>query len=198
MKGLRISPVADPSLNPRLQPSPQHAERDYSLLQKVRLRDEAAMADIFDHYSAMAYSIALRVLKDSAQAEDIIQDVFFQVWQSPETFAPDRGSFGAWLAVIVRNRSVDVIRRRRTSEAVDDVVLPANVDIASEVERNTVIERVRSVMKSLPIEQRETIELAFFNGLTHAEIAEKKGEPLGTIKTRIRSALTTLRKAFRS
>jgi RNA polymerase sigma-70 factor (ECF subfamily) len=174
------------------------AEDDRMLLERVQARDQGAMAEIFDRYSRMAYSIALRVLKDSAQAEDVMQDVFFQVWKNPKSFAPERGSLGAWLAVVVRNRSIDAMRRRRPSDPVEDVVLASGDDVAGEVEQKTMIERVRGVLKDLPPEQRESLELAFFSGMTHAEIAESKGEPLGTVKTRIRMGLISLRKAFQT
>jgi RNA polymerase sigma-70 factor (ECF subfamily) len=171
---------------------------DKNLLERVLARDQTAMADLFDRYSGMAYSVAMRVVNDSAQAEDVMQDVFFQVWQNPRAFVSDRGSLGAWLAVVVRNRAIDAVRRRKPSDSVEDVVLPASTNVAAEVEHRTMIEQVRKVMKDLPPEQRESVELAFFEGLTHAEIAEKKGEPLGTVKTRIRAALTTVRKAFQT
>jgi RNA polymerase sigma-70 factor, ECF subfamily len=99
---------------------------------------------------------------------------------------------------VVRNRSIDAMRRRRPSDSVEDVVLASGVDVAGEVERTTMIERVRGVLKNLPQEQRENLELAFFGGMTHAEIAQEKGEPLGTVKTRIRMALISLRKAFQT
>jgi RNA polymerase sigma-70 factor, ECF subfamily len=174
------------------------AADDKALLERVLARDQSAMAEIFDRYSGMAYSVAMRVVKDSAQAEDVMQDVFFQVWQNPGAFVSDRGSLGAWLAVVVRNRAIDVIRRRKPTDAVEDVILPASTNVAAEVEHRTLIERVRNVMKDLPPEQRESVELAFFEGMTHAEIAQKKGEPLGTVKTRIRTALMSVRKAFQA
>jgi RNA polymerase sigma-70 factor (ECF subfamily) len=174
------------------------AADDKALLERVLARDQTAMAELFDRYSGMAYSVAMRVVKDAAQAEDVMQDVFFQVWQNPRAFVSDRGSLGAWLAVVVRNRAIDQIRRRKPVEAVEDVVLPAATNVAAEVEHRTLIERVRKAMKDLPPEQRESVELAFFEGMTHAEIAEKKGEPLGTVKTRIRTALMSVRKAVRA
>lgn len=177
------------------QPHPS-AEEDRSLLARVRDRDQAAMARIFDRYSGMAYAIALRVLNDSGQAEDVMQDVFFQIWRNPNTFVPERGSLGAWLAVVVRNRSVDAIRRRRPSEPVEELFLADSTDFASGVEREDTLDRVRGIVKGLPAEQRESLELAFFGGLTHAEIAKQKGEPLGTVKTRIRMALIAVRKAL--
>jgi RNA polymerase sigma-70 factor, ECF subfamily len=173
-------------------------ERDRILLQRVEKRDQKAMAQIFDRYSGMAYAIAMRVLNDRAQAEDVMQDVFFQIWQNPEAFVWERGSLGPWLAVVVRNRSIDVIRRRRPTEPVEELMLAGSTDVALDVERETLLERVRGVVKGLPAEQRESLEMAFFGGMTHAEIAEQKGEPLGTVKTRIRMALISLRKAFKA
>ncbi|KAA6462151.1 sigma-70 family RNA polymerase sigma factor [Acidobacteria bacterium AB60] len=171
---------------------------DKALLERVLARDQTAMAEIFDRYSGMVFSIAMRVVKDAAQAEDVMQDVFFQVWQNPRAFVSDRGSLGAWLAVVGRNRAIDAIRRRKPSDPVEDVVLPSATNVAAEVEHRTMLERVRSAMNNLPPEQRESVELAFFEGMTHAEIAQKKGEPLGTVKTRIRTALMSVRKAVKA
>lgn len=156
------------------------------------------MAELFDRYSGMTYSVALRVLHDAAQAEDVMQEVFFQVWQNPRSFVSERGSLGAWLAVVARNRAIDMVRRRKPSDPVDDVVLASATNLASEVEHNALIERVRGIMSDLPAEQRSSVEMAFFEGLTHAEIAERTRQPLGTVKTRIRTALISLRKAFQS
>lgn len=191
MGSLRSTGEGAPVLRPATQ-------EDHILLERVHGGDQAAMADIFDRYSGMAYSIALRVLGDPAQAEDVMQDVFFQIWRNPRAFAPERGSMGAWLSVVVRNRCIDVRRRRRPSDPVEDVILASNTDVASEVERSTLIERVRGILAGLPAEQRESLELAFFEGMTHAEIAVRKSEPLGTVKTRIRAALISLRKALQA
>jgi RNA polymerase sigma-70 factor (ECF subfamily) len=154
------------------------------------------MASLFDRYSRIVYSVALRVLRDPAAAEDVLQEIFMQVWRNPESFTSARGSLAGWLAVVARNRSIDTLRRRRPTDSVDDVVLASSSNIAVEVERNSLMERARSVIATLPGEQRKTLEMAFFDGLTHSEIAEMTGDPLGTVKTRIRSALLTLRKAF--
>ena len=140
--------------------------------------------------------MALRVLRDPASAEDILQEVFLQIWRNPGSFTATRGSLGGWLAVVSRNRSIDTLRRKKPIDPVEDVVLVAPYDIADEAERNTMMEKARGVIHRLPAEQRKTLEMAFFDGLTHSEIAEVTGDPLGTVKTRIRSALMTLRKAF--
>jgi RNA polymerase sigma-70 factor (ECF subfamily) len=166
------------------------------LLIRVRADDQGAMTELFDRYSGMVYSVALRVLKDPGQAEDVMQEIFFQVWRNPDSFVSGRGSLGAWLAVMARNRAIDALRRRRPTEPVDEVVLASNTDLASDIERNRMMEKIRDVMKELPAEQQKSVEMAFFEGLTHSEIAARTGDPLGTIKTRIRSALMSLRKAI--
>jgi RNA polymerase sigma-70 factor (ECF subfamily) len=177
------------------QPS---AEDDTSLLALVRTGDGQAMASLFDRYSSVVYSVALRVLRDPASAEDVLQEIFMQLWRNPDSFSATRGSLGGWLAVVSRNRSIDALRRKRPTDSVDDVVLASPYNLANEAERNSLMERARGVIVKLPVEQRKTLEMAFFDGLTHSEIAEMTGDPLGTVKTRIRSALLTLRKAFQS
>lgn len=169
---------------------------DQSLLEGVRLKDQKAMAGLFDRYGGMVYSVALRVLKDPGHAEDIMQEVFFQVWQNPQAFVPRRGSLAAWLLVVTRNRAVDALRRRRPSDSVDDVVLAATENIAVDAERRALMEKARLALAKLSPEQQQSIELAFFEGMSHTEIAARTGDPLGTVKTRIRSALVSVRRAF--
>ena len=166
------------------------------MLSLVRRGDEHAMASLYDRYGKIVYSVALRVLRDPASAEDVLQEIFMQVWRNPEQFVAVRGSFGAWLTVVTRNRSIDALRRKKPGETIDDIQLASPYDLASEAERNTMAEQARIVIQRLPADQRKTLEMAFFDGLTHSEIAEITGDPLGTVKTRIRSALLTLRKAF--
>jgi RNA polymerase sigma-70 factor, ECF subfamily len=175
---------------------PPSGQDDAALLVMVQRGDEHAMASLFDRYSKVVYSVALRVLRDPASAEDVLQEVFMQIWRNPDGFVATRGSLGGWLAVVARNRSIDTLRRKRPTEQVDDMALASNYNLADEAERNSLMVKARSVIQLLPIEQRKTLEMAFFDGLTHSEIAEMTGDPLGTVKTRIRSALTSLRKAF--
>ncbi len=172
------------------------SQDDAALLALVQRGDENAMASLFDRYSKIVYSVALRVLRDPASAEDVLQEVFMQIWRNPNGFVATRGSLGGWLEVVARNRSIDALRRKRPSEQVDDMALASNYNLADEAERNSLMEKARGVIRLLPMEQRKTLEMAFFDGLTHSEIAEMTGDPLGTVKTRIRSALTSLRKAF--
>ncbi len=177
---------------------PPSVEDDASLLSQVQRGDEGAMAALFDRYSKVVYSVALRVLRDPASAEDVLQEIFMQIWRSPGGFIATRGSLGGWLAVVSRNRSIDALRRKRPSESVDDIGLASPYNLSEEAERNVMIGRAKEIILLLPAEQRKTLEMAFFDGLTHSEIAEMTGDPLGTVKTRIRSALLSLRKAFQS
>ena len=191
--------IKDPSLGARLADGSTASVADDSLLlQRVRQCDQVAMAEIFDRYGRVVYSVALRVLKDPGQAEDVMQEIFFQIWRSSDSFVQGRGSLGAWLVVVARNRSIDLLRRRKPTDSVDDVVLASPSNLASDAEHNMMMEKVQKVLKDLPAEQQKSMELAFFEGLSHSEIAERTGDPLGTVKTRIRLALATLRKAFQA
>ena len=153
------------------------------------------MAQLYDRYSSVVYAVALRVLADTAAAEDVLQEVFMQLWRRPGSFDASRGSLGPWLAVIARNRAIDVLRKRHPESDIDDVVVSVEPDMAGDAERARAMEKVRGAMGVMPSPQRSALEMAYFEGLTHIEIAAKTGEPLGTIKTRIRSGLLALRKA---
>jgi RNA polymerase sigma-70 factor, ECF subfamily len=190
------NPIGNPERSTTRDSSQNDRVDDGLLLQRVREGDQTAMAEVFDRYARAVYSVALRILKDAGHAEDVMQDIFFQVWRNSESFVQGRGSLGAWLVVVARNRSIDLLRRRKPTDSVDDVVLAAKCNLASEAEHNALIEKVQQILKDLPAEQQRSMELAFFEGLSHSEIAEKTGDPLGTVKTRIRLALITLRKAF--
>jgi RNA polymerase sigma-70 factor (ECF subfamily) len=169
---------------------------DSTLLARIGQGDETGMEAIFKRYSGPVYSVALRVLHDSGQAEDVMQEIFLQLWRSPEAFVHGRGSLGAWLVVVARNRAIDVLRRRKPTDSVDEVVLASPCDISAEAERNGMMEKVRVILADLPEEQRKSLELAYFEGLSHSEIASRTGDPLGTVKTRIRLGLMSLRKAL--
>src|ERR1700685_189700 len=166
------------------------------LVARIRAGDQQAMSELYDRYAKVVYAVALRVLQDAGAAEDVLQDVFLQLWRNPDAFDASRGSLAAWLAVIARHRSIDRLRKRRPEVDVEDCVIAGGPDLADEAERTLVIEKVRVVLAEMNPEQRKVLELAFFQGLTHTEIAEKTGEPLGTIKTRIRTGLQHLRARF--
>jgi len=154
------------------------------------------MKILFDRYSGLVFSVAMKVLRNREASEDLLQDVFFKLWNNPATYVMSRGSLGAWLHVIARNRAIDMLRKRRPADSIDNFQLSSNVNIASEIEQLAMVQKVREVMASLPQEQQHALDLAYFEGLSHSEISERTGCPLGTVKTRVRSALTHLRKAL--
>ena len=119
-----------------------------------------------------------------------------QLWRNPDAFDATRGSLPGWLAVITRNRAIDSLRKRRPETDISDVVVSVEPDLAGSAELNRALEKIRGALGGMPPPPRSALEMAFFEGLTHTEIADKTGEPLGTIKTRIRAGLLTLRKAF--
>lgn len=180
--------------------SPQDARNggeasDLSLVARVRARDEGAMGALYDRYSSLVYAVALRVLGDTGAAEDVLQEIFLQLWKKPAAFDSARGSMGAWLSVIARNRAIDALRKRKPETDVEDVVLSVETNFAENADRGRALVKIREALSTMAAAQRTALEMAFFEGLTHSEIAQKTGEPLGTIKTRIRAALLSLRSA---
>jgi RNA polymerase sigma-70 factor (ECF subfamily) len=162
------------------------------LVARVRQRDAAAFEELYDAYHRLVYGIALRMLNDQGAAEDLTQAVFLKLWSSPDLF--QGGNFAAWIARVARNRALDVLRSRAVRAEGD---FPENVadDVRLEEYAFARIdaEVVRDALARLPREQREPIEMGFFGGITHEEIARRTGAPLGTVKTRIRSGLRKLR-----
>lgn len=169
---------------------------DAELLEAVARQDQQAMATLFDRYSRLVYAIALRVLREPALAEDVMQDVLLQVWRSPGGFVSQRGSLGAWLAVVARNRSIDVLRKRSHQESLEDLTIPEPKSLSRSVDDEYLMTQVRAVVMQLPADQQNSLQMAYFDGLSHTEISERTGTPLGTVKTRIRAGLTAVRKVL--
>lgn len=179
-------------------PERQGVAPDLAAVLAMKSGDQSALAELYDRYSSVVYAVALRVLGDAGAAEDVLQEVFLQLWRNPAGFDAARGSLGAWLAVISRNRAIDLLRRRRPEADIEDVVLSVAPDLAAEADRSRAAEKIRGVLGTMPVPQRSALEMAYFEGMSHSEIASKTGEPLGTIKTRIRAGLMVLRKAFQT
>lgn len=167
---------------------------DASLLLLIQQRNEVAMSRVFERHSRLVYSVALRVLHDQAQAEDVLQEVFMQVWKKPIILDEGRGSLRGLIAVMARNKAIDFVRQRKQTQSTEEFDLPSSFNLATDSERRILLNRVREVAHSLPFQQQSVLQLAFFEGLTHAEIATKTGAPLGTVKTRIRFALRSLQR----
>jgi len=166
-------------------------------MERIRERDVAAFEIIYDDYHRLVHGIALKMLQDVMAAEDLTQAVFLKIWSQPEAF--DSGNFGAWIARVTRNRALDSLRRRalRTERDIPlDVPVDGTLDdiIFGRIEGD----RVRRALATLPDEQRSAIELGFFDGITHEEIARRTEIPLGTVKTRIRAGLRKLRSSLES
>ena len=169
---------------------------DLALVTAIRSGNQGAMAALYDRYSSIVYSVALRVLQDTGAAEDVLQEIFMQLWRNPGAFDANRGNMAAWLAVISRHRAIDALRRRRPANNIEDLVVSVEPDLAGDADRTRTMDKVRGALETMPSTQRSALEMAYFEGLTHVEIADKTGEPLGTIKTRIRAGLLSLRKVL--
>jgi RNA polymerase sigma-70 factor (ECF subfamily) len=176
----------------------QSIPADLAMVTGLKAGDQGAMAELYDRYSAVVYAVALRVLGDTGAAEDVLQEVFLQLWRNPNAFDAARGSLASWLAVVTRNRAIDSLRKRRPETDIEDVVLSVSPDLAEAAGLARAAEKVRGVMATMAAAQRGALEMAYWEGMSHSEIAEKTGEPLGTIKTRIRAGLIALRKAFQT
>ena len=167
------------------------------MLARIGQKDEEALSALYDRYGGLVFSEAKRILRDTGAAEEILQDLFRQVWRTAERFDPGKGSLVGWLLVAARNRAILKLRRKSgKSEELDENGVTLTVDVESHAAQNLLLDKVRAVMGSLPEGQREALECAYFEGMTHMEIAEKTGQPLGTVKTRIRSAMEALRKVL--
>lgn len=175
---------------------------DPDLVDLMAVGNAQALETLYDRYSRIVFSFALRILGDPASAEELLQEVFFRAWQQASRFSANRGSFVTWLLSITHNMAIDEIRKRQRrpqrADSADPVLMLANVtDTGPSVEEYAVLsswrEQIAEAMRELPDSQREAIEMAYFQGLTQREISEQLGQPLGTIKTRMRLGMRKLR-----
>jgi RNA polymerase sigma-70 factor, ECF subfamily len=177
--------------------------RDEELLVLITRRHEAALGAVYDRYGRLVYTVALRVTGDRETAEEVVQDVFQNVWQAAGSFQPRVGAFSSWLLGITRHRAIDATRskreRARAREQTLDFDMPIGPggEIEREVGQTLLRDAVREALEGLPPSQRQAIELAYYGNLTRAEIADRLGEPLGTVKTRLRLGLLKLRDLLR-
>lgn len=164
--------------------------------------DESALAALYDRHATAVYSLALRIVRRPEDADDVTQQVFTQAWQSSARYDASRGAVAAWLLMMARSRALDFLRRRNPARGgtSGDEVLAAIPDTGPGVEyvvaTREQVDRVRAAIEALPEDQRVAVELAYYDGLTQTEIATRTSTPLGTVKTRVRTALQTLRAAL--
>lgn len=176
------------------------SERDRELLRRIADGDRSAFANFYDQYSGLLFSIAVKVLNDSKEAEDVLQEVFLQIWNKADAYDPMLGRPASWAVTLTRNKAIDRIRAsQRRSKLLEQAAIEANAMPDDSPSANEKLlgrensEMIRSVVAALPSDQRRAIELAFFSGLTQDEIAKTLREPLGTIKARIRRGMLKLR-----
>ena len=178
-------------------------EADRALIARVEGRDAEALGILYDRHAGRLMGLAQRILGDTGEAEEILQEVFLYVWKAAATFDPSRGPVLAWLLVATRSRSIDRVRSRRPGKSGVTVGLEEAPETASreDVEADAAGRewetRCRAAIGELPEDQRRALELAYFEGLTHQEIAERTATPLGTVKTRVRLGLMKLRERIR-
>lgn len=180
------------------------APDDAALLRQVVDAEEDALGELYDRYSGMLRALARRILGDSAEAEDVLQEGFLQIWRQAGRYDPGRSSVSTWMSLIVRSRAIDRLRTRRVVDRTSQSAQQENPDryTSPEGERNVLEQeragRLRDELGRLPAEQRQVLEMAFYGGLTQSEIATQTGIPLGTVKTRTLLAMKKLRKALRN
>ena len=172
---------------------------DDALIAALAGRDLTALATLYDRYGRIAYALAYRILGESEAAEDVVHDGFISAWRGAGSYRSERGNVRGWLLSIVHHRAVDVLRRKTTFRPAPLEIAeqrPADDDTAEEAAKNVEHASVRAALEALPIAQRRTIELAYFGGYTHVELAQLMGVPLGTVKGRMRIGLQKLRRAL--
>ena len=184
------------------------ADLDREMIARIGRRDQSAFSALYDRLSGPLYSLAMKMLGDPEEAQDALQDVFLQIWSRAATYDPEQSSVFSWTVLLTRSRVIDRLRARgrrsrvvvaSTEDTLTGAADASTVESAADtVEKNDEAVRVRDVLNNLPSEQREAIELAFFEHLSHHEIAARLGQPLGTVKARIRRGLLKLRERLKN
>ena len=177
------------------------ADSDEALIERLAATaDEAALSDLYDRYQAMMYGLAMRITGDAALAQDAVQEAFVGVWRNAGRYSAGRASVRTWIMSITHHRAIDVVRRRKPTTTLPDTETADEAlrapDVWPEVSRGIDAAAVRVAIDGLPEIQRQAIELAYFEGLTQVEIAERTGAPLGTVKSRVRLGLQTMRRSL--
>jgi len=173
---------------------------DVALIRRICDSDEAALGALYDRWSRSLYSLVAHLLKDSDEAEDVVEETFWQAWRKAPSYEPSRGAVSTWLLTIGRRKALDRLRARRRQKAdtigndrvIADMASPDH-DPSQNAEGSELRVHVAAALKALPAEQREVLELGYFNGLSQTEIANATGQPLGTVKTRMRLGMQKLR-----
>jgi RNA polymerase sigma-70 factor, ECF subfamily len=183
-------------------PAAEGRQAEQAALARIARGDQTVFAELYDRHARFVYSLALRILQDGADAEDIVQEVFAQIWAQAGRYDASRGSVAAWMLMLTRSRAIDKLRSKRArpeaateanaAESVIDAAAGQDMELLSAEQ----VARLQRALKELPDAQRTALEFTYYEGLTHVEVAARLGEPLGTVKTRIRQAVMKLREAL--
>ncbi len=187
--GLRV-PLGEQPMSPEGRP-----RSDEELVEGVAQADEDALGELYDRFGKVAYGLAYKILQDASLAEDAVQEAFLQIWRGAGSYRPERAKASTWLLTFVHRRAVDLVRREQKRRTLPVIGEPQGSDPGADEAAVTRSRReiVREALRGLPAEQREPIELAYYAGLTQSELAERLGQPLGTIKSRMFAGLQRLR-----
>ena len=190
--------VSRPARRASTLPAMEAEPSDVQLVARCAEGDEGALAELYDRFGRAAYALALRIVRDATQAEDVVQEAFLDLWRTAASFDPSLSRPASYLLTFVHRRAVDLVRREQSRPQrggdVDDIAArPGADDVPASLVAREQGESVRRALADLPPPQREVLELAYFNGLSQSEIAERLGEPLGTVKSRTHVALARLR-----
>jgi len=168
---------------------------DEALIALLARGDDGALAELYDRFGAVAYGLAIRIVRDAALAEDVVQEAFLTVWRTAARFVAERAKARTWILTLVHRRAVDLVRREqfRRAEPLKDVPETGGRTAEEEAWLRLERARVQDALKHLPDQQREAIELAYYGGFTQSELADRLGEPLGTVKSRMFTGLSRLR-----
>ena len=181
------------------------AQADREMVRRMAAGDEAALGALHDRYAPLLHSVVIRIVGDADDAEEVLEETFWQAWRQAGRYEEGRGGIGTWLVMMARSRALDHVRRRFREERWEELPEPSDVEAGGSGDAPTPLESAQAdelrrvvalAVAKLPPEQRETVELAYFRGMSQTEIAEATGQPLGTVKTRARLALNKLRDAL--
>lgn len=175
---------------------------DAELLSKIANGDENALAELYDRYRAILFGFLLRILHNRTEAEDILQEVFIQVWQRASNFDESRGKAFTWLVTLTRSRAIDRIRALDSRSRTVEQATREQSDVVSDAETDAILsqrsETIRAALKNLSEEQRQVLLLAYFDGFSQTEISQRLNSPLGTVKTRMRNGMIRLRELLQA